>query len=259
MTPTEHLSAMMKKYPNATKYMNLMVRDKGTSLPNWPDWCLMPMAGWIAVITEGDSFLLNRIDIMKDIAPVSALGTWRLGMGIYRFAPELYEKASKADYITDMSDMSLSRFQGLPEWCVYVETPGFMYLDRPLDGFWAHLEWDYKTSRNELRLLLHFGDELFAIPLHLGKWDITQAAARFQSESQRLAREAGKETEWHPETIDTIAVCCTPLVSLLVQLCSGRVEVTNENGEHPAPAKPEKRGRELKYIPVNAPRIWTVG
>ena len=99
-----------------------------------------------------------------------------------------------------------------------------------------------------------------AMPLHLGNWGITEAATRAYSEDRRLSRELRGETDWHPEAIDIMSVYGTPLVSLLVSICSGMADVEDENvpGERPAPARPQKTENGLMYVPANGPRVWAV-
>jgi hypothetical protein len=62
------------------------------------------------------------------------LATWRLGKGIYRFDADLRVALLDTPVTGDIPTDVLKR---LPEWCVYVETPGFRPSDRDIHGFFA--------------------------------------------------------------------------------------------------------------------------
>src|SRR5690606_26189287 len=61
----------------------------------------------------------------------------------------------------------------LPEWCVYIETPGKNFGPHRMNGFFAHLEYGAYFGHGELRLLIDHADDtpfefpFSPIPLHL--------------------------------------------------------------------------------------------
>ena len=85
------------------------------------------------------------------MARLGALAAWRPTQGIYRFDSSLYNAVIDTPLTGDLPCEILHR---MPEWCVYVETPGLRWLGAGLYGFFAHMEWDAGTGREELRLLL---------------------------------------------------------------------------------------------------------
>src|SRR6185369_17498093 len=88
--PRAHLAAAGKLYPEAWKTADAFRADRGCDgLPDWPDWCYLPLAGWYAIVSGGCT---NRIPshLIGDVGRLAALGTWRATQGIYRFDPALY-------------------------------------------------------------------------------------------------------------------------------------------------------------------------
>src|SRR5205823_1699754 len=85
-----------------------------------PDWCYVPMAGAVAVVSSGRS-AGARLDQALEIARVAALTTWRLGRGVYRFDPALYAALAETPIGEDLPVAPLFR---LPEWCCYLDLPG---------------------------------------------------------------------------------------------------------------------------------------
>ena len=255
MTPIEHLRAALRRYPATTALANSMIEDRGTVLPDWPDWCLLPMAGWYAIVSRGETIPPFDLDWIADVSRLAALGTWQFGMDVFRFEPGLLRRLADVSHI---GGVPLAAFQGLPAWCVYVEGPGLSYMGEGLDGFWAHLEWDVTLHRPELRLLLNQGEQLSPVPLHLGDWDLTQAAARSLSEGSARARAAGGRDIPTAPAMDALADQVAPLLAMLLWLCAGEADVAAEDGSPGLPhrAAPQRRGRG--YIPSGGPKVWTV-
>jgi hypothetical protein len=137
---------------------------------------------------------------------------------------------------------------------VYVETPGQTVGNPsfPLHGFFAHLEWDANTGREELRLVLDLDNHLAPIPLHLGSWTLGDAIRRVLEESGRH----GVGQPGSADLADALYRCAEPFVSILLYLCSTAAEWAGERPRHPVP-KRTKRG--LRLFPPDKPRVWEVG
>jgi hypothetical protein len=224
---------------------------KGKGLPDWPDWCWVPMAGGYAVVSGGGP---NRVPVEKvpDIALVTAVATWRETQGIYRFDPDVLDALWETPVSGDLPTEVLER---LPEWCVYVETPEREIGGTRIAGFYAHLESDSNSGRRELRLLvdLESGDPV-AVPLHLGG-DLRQAIDAMIAEGDRQMRRAGMLDG----ILDVVGrrqeiMSVEPLVSLVLYLCSEAAEISDrKNPEvHPTPRCAPSRT-------PNAPTVWETG
>jgi len=239
-----HLVAAGRLHPKAWRQADQFRAGRGKdTLPAWPSWCYLPMAAWYSIVSEGKGPL--PLDRIGDVGRLAALGAWRVTQGIYRFDQDLYEAVRVTSLEGDLPAEILYR---LPEWCVYVETPGMQ--DGRLHGFFAHLEWDANTGRHELRLLLDHQDLLIPLPIHIGAWPLEEAM-------RRVAAEAAVQGGAAAPSMEGIASEIAPLLSLLLYLCS---EAADYGGSAP-PAKPRpvKTAKGPRLFPPQGPRVWGVG
>ncbi|MBF0176790.1 MAG: hypothetical protein HQL63_08090 [Magnetococcales bacterium] len=123
--------------------------QRGRGLPEWPAWCYCPMAGAYAVVSRGDPCPITDLGAMLDVSALSAMAAWRMTKGIYRYDPDIYQALITTPLSGDLPSEVLYR---LPEWCLYLETPGPPFLEETIQGAWVHLEWDMNTARHELRI-----------------------------------------------------------------------------------------------------------
>lgn len=243
-----------KDYPGAWKAADSFRDQRGPGF-DWPAWCFLPLAGAYAVVSGGGS---NRVQLDRagDVARLGALMAWRMTQGIYRFDPAVYDAVSDTPVGGDLPADALMQ---LPEWCVYIETPGMNISAGTLFGFWAHLEFDMNTGRTELRLLLDVDPAPMAIPLHLGSWSLSESIARavdaasIQAMAYGMPLAAGgAPREWRS--------WAEPLVSLLLYVCS--VNDFSRRGAPGQPANPtptRTRRDGMKLFPAEGPREWDVG
>lgn len=244
-----------RDYPGAWQAADMFRADKGAPGFDWPDWCFLPLAGAYAVVSGGGS---NRVPVALagDVARVGALQAWRMTQGIYRFDPAVYEAVRDTPVAGDLPCQAIMQ---LPEWCVYVETPGMETMAGPLHGFWAHLEYDMQTGRAELRLLLDTDSALVPVPLHLGDWPLSESIARAvdQSAVHALALSIPFPKSDAREVNRNLA---EPLVSLLLYLCSAGDFSRRGQPGTPANPKPTRTRRDgAKLFAAAGPVEWDVG
>ena len=137
--PLDHLAAFEWLYPEAWRLVGRVRSSKGKSgLPDWPDWCFLPMVAVYAIV--GKEANVDRLPphLVPDVARLAALCTWRNTRGVYRFDPGVRDAVVSAGVGED-ADWGL--LCALPDWCVYIETPGQSWGGMPLHGFFAHMEW----------------------------------------------------------------------------------------------------------------------
>jgi hypothetical protein len=257
--PREHLVAAGKIYPSAWKQLDQFRASRGQDgLPDWPEWCFLPLAASYAVISAGGD---NRLTpaLVGDVGRLGALTAWRVTQGVYKFDETLLQSLIDTPVTGDLPVEVLHR---LPEWCVYIETPGLSVANTPLGGFFAHLEWDANTGREELRLVLDLtmpdGYMLLPIPVHLGG----SLSDGIQSASEEAQRQAWRAKS--PETADTIRgarledIGVEPLISLLLYLCSVNAEIGN-NDKRPELPRPKRTKKGWRLFPADKPTTWDVG
>jgi hypothetical protein len=250
-----HLIEAGKIYPGCWKQLDSFRQGRGKDLPHWPDWCYLPLAASYAVISADEGG--ERISLLRsgDVGRIGALAAWRPTQGIYRFDETLYQALVDTP-IT--GDLPVEVLMCLPEWCVYIETPGLLIDDDPLAGFFAHLEWDANTQRQELRLLLDItmpdGYLLLPIPIHLTgtlREGIKAASVEAQRQAWRLKR---------PDMADVLTeipdLPFEPLVSLVLYLC---VEQADFGGEGPAHPQPKRTKKGWRLFPAKNIQQWDVG
>ena len=215
--PLEHLATAGKLYPNAWPLVDEFRQDRGKGLPNWPNWCFLPMSAFYSIISADAKVERLPLKLIGDVARLSALGTWRISQGVYRFDTDL-AKALIDSPITGAIPVDV--LYRLPEWCVYVETPGYSFNQQILYGFFVHLEWDANTGRTELRFLMDGEKSLSPFVIHLGPWTVTEALDRATSEACKQAAGIGLSHEKEMDDIEHLAMEIRPLsvlVALLVQ------------------------------------------
>ena len=255
MRPIKHLAAAGGMYPNAWKQIDIFRAGRGKDLPDWPQWCFLPMAAWYAIVSEGGNMPLSRV---PDVGRLAALGAWRYSQGVYRFDDSVYESLRGT---VPSGDMPVEVLYRLPEWSVYIETPGADWLGDALYGFWAHLEFDINQKKPELRLLLDTEQSLIPIPLHMGNWTITEAVDRAMEETMNQGRALGMAMPATPPPSDLLAANLYGLVSLVLYLCSDEIEVDDERepGITPQRPRPTRTKGSWRLFPAKRPRVWSVG
>lgn len=256
LTPSEHLKGAAHMYPQAWKQVDVFRAGRGKDLPRWPAWCFMPMAAWLAIASEGAP--CPSFSAATDAAKLAAIGTWRYTQGIYRFDPDTLSALVDSPLNGQIPTEVLYR---LPEWCLYIETPGLTWLGQSMGGFWVHLEWDANTQRHEFRLLVNTEGELHATPLHMGPRPVTEAVERYLEEASRQSALAGRVLAVPADAGKLLADEVRPLLSLVLYLCSEMPEIDDERqpGSHPERPRPKKTKGGWRLFPPNKPRVWTVG
>ena len=168
--PISHLHAATRLYPSLGKRVEEFIAARGKDLPDWPTWCFLPLAGWwYSIVSEETGQNHLPPILVGDVARLAAIGTWRYSQwrysqGIYRFDKSFRKAISET---TISGEIPCDVLYRLPEWSVYIETPGMDWLGDRMYGFWSHLEFDVNNSRHELRLLLDCENGLNPLPLHL--------------------------------------------------------------------------------------------
>lgn len=259
--PRDHLTQAAKLYPNAWADADRYRAGRGHEYPDWPDWCYLPITATATIVADDAGVLVTDLPRafparLADAARLAALCAWRMTQGIYRFDETLGADVVSTPVAGDIPHEILYR---LPEWCVYVETPGLQAYGVPLHGFFAHLEHDIQTHRPELRLLLDGDAMLQPQPIHLGPWSLAESIARTADLSGVHLVSLGLQ---HPgaEVRAEWRTICEPLVSLLIYLCT-QTDFTRRGqpGQptNPAPTKTRRGG--WKLFPAQGPTEWDVG
>ncbi len=256
--PLQQMHATLRRFPSAPDMVSEFRARRGHDLPEWPEWCFLPMGGWYAVVCDGYGVPSLSVAQSAEIATLAAMGTWRYSQGIYRFDADILQALTDTVLSGEIPTDVLLR---LPEWCVYIETPGFQWMGRPLHGFWAHLEWDGNTTGRELRLLLDTDVGPIGMPVHLGDWTVTEAVDRTISEASRQAKIAKILFSPGATHVQELATAINPLMSLVLYLCASEpdIEGVTEPGATPGRPTPTKTKKGWRMFVPKKPKIWSVG
>lgn len=256
--PMQHLRAAGKLYPNAWKLVDKFRDDRGNGFLLWPRWCFLPMAAWYAIVCDGNSIdRINDPNLSGDIGRLAAIGAWRYTQGIYRFDPEVYNAIRDTNLTGNIPAEVLYR---LPEWCVYIKTPGLSWATYQLHGFWVHLEWDANTERHELRFLMDTEESLIPFPLHLGPWPLEEAVSRSLNEAALQAKTHGMGAMLRDADSDRLmAEQFHPLISLVLYLCSDSPDISATDRKSPTRPEPKRTKKGWRLFPPDKPTVWRVG
>lgn len=190
-----------KAWQMADHFRSLKGRDP--DLDKWPDWCYLPIAATCAIVEAQHGmpikeFLKAQSAMNRrfaDTAAIAALYAWRATQNIYRFDVDLMTDLANTPLEGDIPHEILYR---LPDWCVYIDLNPDNMFDEPIQGLFAHLEYDLNEDRTELRFIVDvddptWGNLLVPVPIHLGPWSMAEAVDR-----------ARQETERHAQAMDTL-------------------------------------------------------
>jgi hypothetical protein len=253
--PLIHLQTAGKLYPNAWRQADEFRQSRGKDIPNFPNWCYLPMAASYAIVSADAGVDRLPFSLIEDVSKLAALSAWRVTQGIYRF-DDVFEKALIDSPIT--GDLPVEVLYRLPEWCIYIETPNYQYLGENLHGFFAHLEWDVNTQRSELRFLFDCDSSLIPIIFHIGNWTVIEAIDRGVSEAAIQLALANMPITFDPkmELVELIGLQVRPLLSLVLYLCSEKPEYV---GGLPSRPQPKKTKNGWRLFPPDKPKIIHVG
>jgi hypothetical protein len=256
LRPGEILGTFSRLYPDAWKQVDeLRANRKG--LGSWPDWCFLPLAGAYAIVSKGTT--LRSSDQSRNVGVLGALAAWRVTQGVYRFDPTVLDALWETPVVGDIPSEVLYH---LPEWCVYVPTPEQRWHGATLHGFFAHLEHDMNDKRTELRFVLDLsgpgGDELDVLPIHLGQGGVAGGVATMMRES---ARHTPVSVQMPDGLVEELTDDVSPLVSVVLYLCSQAAEIQDGRGGKRVPVRPQsvKTKKGLRLFPPDRPTPWEVG
>lgn len=190
-------------------------------------------------------------DKLPDVSRLAALGTWRYTQGIYRVTSGLIPHIVDTPLDKALPCDVLMR---LPEWCLYIETPGQTIFGHLQHGLFAHLEHDMETARTELRLLLDTEAGLLGVPLHLGEWPLTTAVSRFIAVSMRTGHGDASSSD----LAQKIASSLTGSINLLLFVLSQAQDIQGPTGQ-PGNPPPTRTKRGPRIFPAENTKVWEVG
>lgn len=253
-----------KAYPNAWNLLRGVLEYKAI-WGNWPDWCFMPLAIWRTIACALEKTGYPSRSQLENMDTLAALGAWRYTEGIYKVNHALLHLLTTT---VPKIEMSLDVFRNLPEWCVYVETHERKWMNKPMPGFFAHLEYNFH-GRAELRIIPDTQEiPLQGLSLYLGPWTINEAVSRMIDDINLKTALAGEPTDARflaedPDLLlfaEQYVTQLSPLVSILVYLCGDSPDIAGDvPGARPAKPQIGKTYYGWTLVPADKPQVWHVG
>ena len=213
-----------------------------------PEWCVMPTMYPFLMLAKryGQSYCYAQ---MNEVMTIGTMYTWRLTKGVYRFTLEIYEALTTQPLTGNIPCECLYH---LPEWAVYIETPGLQFEHRDLDGFIAHLDYNLFSQSVDLQFALFAKGfdqpRMVAVPLKSGS--LEEAMDRIDEIDKAFIPGSGPR---YVGTREEYKHTLTAMMQLLLYLCS-------EEPDMPAIEHPRKRMRPSGSIQLPpGPQVWDVG
>lgn len=254
----QHLAAIARDYPDCWRLLDELRADVTAEGIAWPSWCWLPVAASYAVVSGGGE---NRVppERAPDVGRLAALAAWRVTQGVYRLDETLLGELWDSDLD---GALPVDTLLHLPEWCVYVETPGRQWEGTSMCGYYAHLEYEPDTHSLELRLVVDTDAGLLPTPLPLGHGDGTVAdswlalSASALEQAQRIADPVAAAAIRDAAAASGAAVTelLRPLLSTLLYVCTSG----EARPHHPSPT-PGRRGSPPRYYPPPKPHVEVLG
>lgn len=258
LRPTEHLNNLSRNFPLAWKQLEKFRQGRGRDLPDWPDWCYCPLAGAYAIVSGGGDNTCGA-DTIGNVAKIGALAAWRTTQTVYSFDSTFLAALSD----TEINKLPVDTLFCLPQWCVYIEAPGLTWMESPVHGFFAHLEYDSNSGRPEFRILwdldLDGEKKLVAQQLHLNCDTLKESVESAVAESKKQMINMGKTrtASSMPENMpDLLKKAVEPALSLVLYLCSNTPDLSDEIIKRP---KPKKIKKGWVFFALDGPNFVEVG
>lgn len=228
---------------------------------SWPTHTFLPLeraalptARILAGEDPGTATTHRGIQLSSNIATLAA---WRMTQGIYRVDPTLYR------YLVDTpitGPLPADVLLLLPEWCIYVETPGMAVEstdgDSLLYGVFAWI--DHHPDGTDI-LTLAMDAEGATGFTHVPLVGTLEDALRRVVDDWREAMVRGNALYTPPEGFEVKAAAfLAPILSLLMYICSQVGEITGNRGG-PGNPEPVETRKGHRLFPASTPAVWDVG
>jgi len=249
--------------------MTRFADQKGTAgLPDWPDWCWVPMSGAGAVVCP-TGVMLPGDPRAGDLARVAALSTWWLTKGVYWIDEDA--AAKHVDQVWSRPGVPAEKplraeriLNGLPQQCAYIAFPPIPLAEAevvpPILGVFIHLEYDYRGGRPELRLLIDRDgtwEGLQGVPVLLDRPTLL-ASAREQIKPDAFGD--GLNEEQHEGLAELVRLAPFLVWPAVEALLDRELVISGWDlpGEQPQPAVPRVTGVP-RWKGAVKPARWRVG
>lgn len=265
--PLQVLRNISRDYPNAWEQMDYFhsLRDTTPDM-TWPEWYFAPMSAAIAVVEDEyrrqGKIVPQPLLPLLDFQTIDALAPWRHSKQIYRIDPDLEAELLEDPHASDLIPAQIVKH--LPYPCVYIQTNSLTCWGEPIDGFFAHLEYDTETKDSELRFLpvAKKGRVLQGLSLHIDQPTMKDSFVRFHvvaSKRSKSVYDLNVQQDILEKGMLEMEEDCRKLLPLVVYICSDE----NDQTVAKPSAKEEKKIEKKEDAPIrdryDEVQEWNVG
>jgi hypothetical protein len=256
VSPMRHLKTVMNTYPGMSSWAKFCLERKGIDdFPDWPNWCFLPSWCWAALAYRQNEHM-SVSELFEEGGFLSVIGAWRYSQGIYRMDADLLSALTE----TDMAENLPSElFQRMPEWSIYVETPGLPWGGSPINGFWASVDLDFKTQDKYLWFVLNADRGLLPFCIELGVQSVDELMRKAM---EMMSGELNSQCSNFAEgSVRRNFQELRSLISIVLYLCSSEPDIDPARMPNSTTRElPFRKGKKGKYLfTPDKPRVFRVG
>ena len=268
----QQLVSLFKEFPDLNQVIDAMVYSPQNPRDEFPDHYLLPHHAWTAISTHMLKISPEEFRSEKHGAQVDRirmLGAWSKTKSIYRFDPDVYQELMNTPLKGELSNELLSR---LPDWCMYLETPGLLLQGKALQGVWVMSDYRLGTSpasiiciRPDLGPSHPVNSIIRAIVIPLGEGTLEEELERYTESGRRELPGLVDEVE---EAVADSMRFAAQVLSLVLYICTQR-DARDKLGQPairdtlPGSAStlplPQKTKKGLRLFQPSQPQVWDIG
>jgi hypothetical protein len=226
------------------------IREMRSANTPFPDWVFLTQAETSEILQAIFNRPVNEMpdSMFVDLVLIQVLSAWRATQGVYVFDDSVYGTIAETEM---RGSLPTELLKHMPEWAVLVSSPGLTFLGDPVDGFFACLDFDLRSSTPLLTLLT----------LNSARYEATQirlTQGRSLQECIEDTRDFMSKSEHSSDGFAFDEAFVRHAVNLLLFVCSQCDQVGDLNHRPTKPiARRTKKGKRM--FPPDCPTIWGVG
>ena len=265
---TYHLRQISRHYDGVWRMIDQRRQDRRADDPSWPAHVYLPLERGIQTIIDWHSVHLpgelNKASVLEMAHVLCGMAAWRITLGVYRYDADMYAHLIDTPVTGQLPGELLTR---LPEWCIYIETPG---LTTPaagggevlVHGVWTWLDRRQRELDDVLTIMLHTDSPHVPPITHVYLVGSIEDAIETTLSHWRSAVALGNTETLPPKGYADAARQTLPkILSLLLYLCSDEPDIADRihPGERPGHPRPKRTKLGWRLFAADKPRLWTVG
>jgi hypothetical protein len=281
LRPSRYLAEISRNVPGIWQRVDEIRSQRHRFGDDWPPWCFLPLGMAEKLFNPSGRYTSLQSAHWGYMAStrISTLAAWRVTQGIFRFDSTVFE----AVWETPLTgDLPVDLLFLLPEWCCYIETPGreSPLLPEPLHGFFAWLNHNAVTKQSELFFVFDCESGLWPSPMPLARrslfdiceemrvvsWNAHGESVLQEMEELGIPEAFGMTKKQMAEISRSKGAASmvkmhSPLISLLLYLCSSSRDIRSSKGHPFNPTRPTSTNTKKgpRIFPPNHPTVWEVG